>query len=223
MARFLSLDPLANNFPAWSAYNYVMANPIMLIDPDGRSPEDPDKPTVSKVHVTQKWLEKDTDGNEVERSKSWSYNLTGLNEDVNKTVWMPFGNPKGSKGVRYSYERSAGGTQFSNLSNFEKPKSVGELNELLNLKVQPEPIVEKISNGSGWFNTRSLEGGSDCDNGGRDGTRTVKKVAPALLFFGQLLVEYKMMEYGSPNFGYIFVDPSLFDMNGSLSNDSKQN
>ena len=39
IARFLSLDPLAKEFPAWSAYNYVMGNPISLIDPTGRSPE----------------------------------------------------------------------------------------------------------------------------------------------------------------------------------------
>ena len=39
IARFLSLDPLAKQFPAWSAYNYVMGNPISLIDPTGRSPE----------------------------------------------------------------------------------------------------------------------------------------------------------------------------------------
>jgi len=39
IARVLSLDPLAKEFPAWSAYNYVMGNPISLIDPTGRSPE----------------------------------------------------------------------------------------------------------------------------------------------------------------------------------------
>lgn len=41
IARFLSLDPLATEFPAWSAYNYVVGNPVSLIDPSGRAPEDP--------------------------------------------------------------------------------------------------------------------------------------------------------------------------------------
>ena len=40
LGRFLSLDPLAAKFPAWSAYNYVLGNPISLIDPDGKEPED---------------------------------------------------------------------------------------------------------------------------------------------------------------------------------------
>ena len=41
VARFLSLDPLAAEFPAWSDYNYVLGNPVMLVDPDGRSASSP--------------------------------------------------------------------------------------------------------------------------------------------------------------------------------------
>jgi hypothetical protein len=36
---FLSLDPLAAKFPEWSDYNYVLGNPVMFVDPDGRSPQ----------------------------------------------------------------------------------------------------------------------------------------------------------------------------------------
>ena len=35
--RFLSVDPLGAKYAALSPYNYVMGNPISLIDPDGRS------------------------------------------------------------------------------------------------------------------------------------------------------------------------------------------
>ncbi|MEM6965152.1 MAG: RHS repeat-associated core domain-containing protein, partial [Bacteroidota bacterium] len=41
VGRFLSLDPLAMEFPGWSDYNYVLGNPVMFIDPDGRAPTDP--------------------------------------------------------------------------------------------------------------------------------------------------------------------------------------
>jgi RHS repeat-associated protein len=40
VARFLSTDPWANKYPSWSTYNYVMGNPIMLVDPSGKGPTD---------------------------------------------------------------------------------------------------------------------------------------------------------------------------------------
>lgn len=38
VARFLSTDPWAVKYPNWSTYNYVMGNPIVLIDPTGKGP-----------------------------------------------------------------------------------------------------------------------------------------------------------------------------------------
>ncbi|MEO0683567.1 MAG: RHS repeat-associated core domain-containing protein [Cyanobacteria bacterium J06649_11] len=38
--RFLSLDPLAAEFPGWSDYNYVLGNPVRFVDSDGRAPDD---------------------------------------------------------------------------------------------------------------------------------------------------------------------------------------
>ncbi|MEM8586372.1 MAG: RHS repeat-associated core domain-containing protein, partial [Bacteroidota bacterium] len=37
VGRFLSVDPLAEDYAAYSGYNYVLGNPIIMIDPDGRS------------------------------------------------------------------------------------------------------------------------------------------------------------------------------------------
>ena len=33
---WLSVDPLAHEFPGWSSYNFTMNNPLNLVDPDGR-------------------------------------------------------------------------------------------------------------------------------------------------------------------------------------------
>lgn len=40
LGRYMSVDPLAHQFFAWSTYNYTMNNPINMIDPDGRGPTD---------------------------------------------------------------------------------------------------------------------------------------------------------------------------------------
>ena len=38
LGRWTAVDPLASEFPSWSPYNYVMNNPVGLVDPDGRIP-----------------------------------------------------------------------------------------------------------------------------------------------------------------------------------------
>ena len=40
LGRWGTTDPLADDFPAWSSYNYVQNNPLRLVDPDGRAPMD---------------------------------------------------------------------------------------------------------------------------------------------------------------------------------------
>ncbi|MEM6769970.1 MAG: RHS repeat-associated core domain-containing protein, partial [Bacteroidota bacterium] len=40
IGRFLGVDPLAGKFQGWSTYNYVLGNPVRLVDPDGEAPQD---------------------------------------------------------------------------------------------------------------------------------------------------------------------------------------
>jgi RHS repeat-associated protein len=43
LGRWTSVDPLVDEFPEWSGYNYVLGNPLLLVDPDGRSPCGPEE------------------------------------------------------------------------------------------------------------------------------------------------------------------------------------
>ena len=47
------MDPLAEKYPAWSPYNYVMNNPLRMVDPDGKEiclVYDKDKKTCSQAY-----------------------------------------------------------------------------------------------------------------------------------------------------------------------------
>ena len=66
ISRWLSPDPLTDEFPSWSPYNYVENNPIRLTDPTGMSPNDYSVDDKGNVN-----LEKKTDDNfDVLSSKS---------------------------------------------------------------------------------------------------------------------------------------------------------
>ncbi len=63
LGRFLSLDPLADNFPEWSDYVYVADNPIKFIDPDGRNVINGDKAGRDQALKTRNTLRDDFNNN----------------------------------------------------------------------------------------------------------------------------------------------------------------
>ena len=36
VGRFMQQDPMTGKYPGWSPYNYVLGNPVVFVDPDGR-------------------------------------------------------------------------------------------------------------------------------------------------------------------------------------------
>ena len=57
LVRWMSIDPLRHKYAGWASYNYVMGNPLSLIDPDGREPNDRWKRTIhANGSVTTEWV-----------------------------------------------------------------------------------------------------------------------------------------------------------------------
>ena len=48
VGRWLSVNPLADKFPSLTPYNYVLNNPIIIYDPNGRGPKVGNKPISGK-------------------------------------------------------------------------------------------------------------------------------------------------------------------------------
>ncbi len=58
---WLSVDPLAENYPGWSPYNYTLYNPVRFVDPDGRSVAMPDNWYKNKETGEVIWIDGDKD------------------------------------------------------------------------------------------------------------------------------------------------------------------
>ncbi|MCI5055204.1 MAG: RHS repeat-associated core domain-containing protein, partial [Flavobacteriales bacterium] len=56
IARWHTIDPLAESFQNWSPYNYVLNKPVNLIDPDGMAPDQPDPNDPPLESASLVWL-----------------------------------------------------------------------------------------------------------------------------------------------------------------------
>ena len=105
VARFLSLDPLAGGYAGWSPYNYVMGNPISLIDPTGRSvdnyvfnedgnfvrKEENDQPDKLVIENSKSGERADYDFNDREKDVASLESLMSLYGEDFKDVKMVYG------------------------------------------------------------------------------------------------------------------------------------
>ncbi|MBI3239118.1 MAG: hypothetical protein HYZ43_09810, partial [Flavobacteriia bacterium] len=108
VARFLSTDPWANQYPSWSTYYYVMGNPIVYTDPTGKGVEgdyydakgkwlgrDDKKDDIAYVADETK-IVKNEDGT-INKEKSTGYTKLsiGNKELLNRANWV-YGESRGT-------------------------------------------------------------------------------------------------------------------------------
>ncbi|MBS4034929.1 MAG: RHS repeat-associated core domain-containing protein [Ignavibacterium sp.] len=97
LARWTTIDPLADKFPGWSPYNYTLNNPLKYVDPDGREAvkADPDDPEENRfagkpINNTPKDLSADNyklgDKNAVEITKDASNRVSAIGNAIDKNA-----------------------------------------------------------------------------------------------------------------------------------------
>ncbi len=123
-SRWLSVDPLAEEFPDWSPYTFVYNNPLRFVDPDGRAGED--------------WIKNIKTG-----EVKW-FNGTGkVAEEAAKKHWNFFD----SKGKTQNLGSSFFGTKTNNLMDNSQilKEQINYLN-LASSKINSKAFSEKSHN-----------------------------------------------------------------------------
>lgn len=106
-ARWLSVDPLADKYPGWSPYNYVLNNPLIFVDPDGRYVD----------------FYKDTEGN-VQWFKDNRQTITVENKTWENigTEYLEFS----GRELTYFWQTTVDGEMILNQTNFTAVSGVGD-------------------------------------------------------------------------------------------------
>jgi len=92
VARFLSLDPLATEYPSLSDYVYVADNPLIFIDPDGRAPQDIIVPkedqdfVLKNLHARTKARYTFNENNELIKDNSVEQGSDAYSEKINQAI-----------------------------------------------------------------------------------------------------------------------------------------
>lgn len=117
ISRWISPDPLSEEYSNWSPYNYVMNNPIILIDPDGREPNRIQSGTINQFF------------SQFPKNSS----ITDIYQHVKG---------KGDKVIRYVYTKNEGWVDMNHVfSVLENGKGLTDLLE----PASGNPIIRKIA------------------------------------------------------------------------------
>src|SRR5699024_331820 len=155
--RWLSPDPLAEEFPSWNPYNFVMNNPINFIDPTGMAPE-----TIYENINTGETVEVNDGINKTikvsdsdfQTAKVYSHLIGSGKPDENGMMTLSIVSPEIAESYKefYNEHNSYNGFSLANVVDylFNEPKI------LTNAPVGSAGMLENISVGAGGFILKSL-------------------------------------------------------------------
>jgi RHS repeat-associated protein len=153
VARFLSLDPLAAEFLEWSDYNYVLGNPVMFIDPDGKSPEPPKVISYSESVKMTYYFDRESETTTIRHTKSYTLvaqrGTIKTRETISKTTTISIDrtgeiiNQSSKKSYYYGSRYDRAGRLMSPVKSTDKtlpivPKPLEELKNVVQNKIDEE-------------------------------------------------------------------------------------
>jgi RHS repeat-associated protein len=147
LGRFFAIDPLVKEYLELTPYQFSSNSPIFMIELEGME---------GKIYLYKVWY--DDNGKHV--TKLGPTTVDGLKSDLNKRIYMPYGQPN-AKPIHVDYMDSQGhATGMFDLNN--KP-TVAELNEIFGDQrpVKHEKSFGQIFNelAPSWAKDGAMEGG----------------------------------------------------------------
>ena len=152
IGRWTAVDPLAEQTPSWSAFNYVHGNPIRLIDPLGLSAEEKDERYYRRKAAYDIW--------QTQRDAEYGLSTPPLSGNGPSNGGDQDGGEENSDccpEFEFNYSKQLGFQKENNLFNLEKYTSLP--NEYANLLTATEVMAGSYSlQVSGYIRSRSING-----------------------------------------------------------------
>jgi RHS repeat-associated protein len=184
LGRFFAIDPLVNEYPSLTTYQFCSNSPIYMVEIEGKE---------GTMYIYKVWLDKKG----YHQQYCGSFKVEGLKSDIVKTVLMPFGNPQGAPvQLKYTLRFKNGERGSSVTYSYADKPTVKQLNDFFgdNMPKKEEPkektFTQKLNEAApSWAKHGAMESGDDGANtgGNYSGSNGMYNAADDVDFIGDKL------------------------------------